>query len=117
MSWAVGYDTTWDRWIGYGVPAQCDYPGCEARIDRGLGYVCGAEPYGGEDGCGLYFCGEHGGGSPDCDHAFKDDPWYRPSPDSREWLTHQLTDESWAEWRAENSEWVADIRAQLAATT
>lgn len=62
MSWAVGYDAKWHRDIGYGVPATCDYPGCAAEIDRGLGYVCAGEPYGGEHGCGLYFCDAHGGG-------------------------------------------------------
>lgn len=41
MGWAIGYDTTWGRDIGYGVPATCDYPSCTEAIDRGLGYVCG----------------------------------------------------------------------------
>lgn len=95
MSWAVGYDGTWQRDIGYGVPAACDYPGCETAIDRGLSYVCGGEPFGGENGCGLYFCGEHGGGGLDCDHVFKDDPAYHPSPDIEEWVRHKATDESW----------------------
>ncbi len=44
MSWAVGFDETWQRDIGYGVPAYCDHPGCMAEIDRGLSYVCGGEP-------------------------------------------------------------------------
>ena len=111
MSWAVGYDTKWDRDIGYGVPAVCDYPLCGEPIDRGLGYVCGGAPYGGEDGCGLYFCYAHGGGAADCEHTFKDDPNYRPSADMPEWVSHKLTDESWAEWRAENPEWVAEHTA------
>jgi hypothetical protein len=59
MGWAIGYDDNWDRDIGYGVPGECDAPGCHARIDRGLGYVCGGQPYGGEKGCGLFFCGKH----------------------------------------------------------
>ena len=59
MGWSVGYDSKWERDIGYGVPAICDHPGCNKEIDRGLGYVCGGEPYGGEHGCGLFFCGEH----------------------------------------------------------
>jgi hypothetical protein len=57
MSWAVGFDSNWKRDIGYGVPATCDRPGCGTGIDRGLAYVCGGQPYGGEEGCGLYFCG------------------------------------------------------------
>jgi hypothetical protein len=113
MSWAVGYDTTWDRDIGYGVPAVCDEPGCTAAIDRGLGYVCGGEPYGGESGCGLYFCMKHGGGVDNCGHVFKDDPTYEPSADTAEWLNWKLTDESWAQWRAENPELVAAARFGL----
>jgi hypothetical protein len=102
MSWAVGYDSTWCRDIGYGVPAICDQPGCTESIDRGLGFVCGGEPYGGEHGCGLYFCFDHGGGAVECGHVFRDDdPSYQPSPDTAEWVNHKMTHESWAEWRAE----------------
>ncbi|HJQ00100.1 MAG TPA: hypothetical protein VJ851_00740 [Jatrophihabitans sp.] len=106
MGWAVGYDDNWQRDIGYGVPATCDQPDCSEAIDRGLGYVCGGEPYGGETGCGLYFCSEHGGGMRDCHHVFKDDPEYKPSPDTSEWIDWKLTDESWAAWRAEHPELV-----------
>jgi len=59
MSWSIGYDSNWKRDIGYGVPATCDFPGCGKSIDRGLSCVCGGEPYGGERGRGLYFCGDH----------------------------------------------------------
>lgn len=59
MSWAVGYDFNWRRDVGYGVVAYCDYPGCVEEIDRGLANVCGAEPFGGKAGCGLYFCHQH----------------------------------------------------------
>ena len=34
-------------------------PVVHEQIDRGLGFVCGGQPFGGEYGCGLYFCGEH----------------------------------------------------------
>ena len=30
MGWSIGYDEKWQRDIGYGVPAICDYPGCTA---------------------------------------------------------------------------------------
>ncbi len=53
MGWSIGSDG--DRDIGYGVPAECDHPDCTAEIDRGLSYVCGGDPYGGEYGCGLFF--------------------------------------------------------------
>jgi hypothetical protein len=59
MGWSIGWDGTWKRDIGYGVPAYCDHPECSAEIDRGLSYVCGGDPYGGEHGCGLFFCGKH----------------------------------------------------------
>lgn len=108
MGWSLGYDTNWDRDIGYGVPAQCDQPNCTAAIDRGLSHVCGNAPYGGETGCGLYFCGAHGGGMEDCYHVFKDDPEYRPSADVQEWIDHKLKHHSWSEWRAENPDWVQE---------
>lgn len=94
MSWSVGYDTRWGRDVGYGVPAYCDEPGCDAEIDRGLAYVCcGQKPYGGDEGCGLYFCEKHrGGGS--CNHK-----GYSAKPDHPKWTQHKLTDPSWQEWR------------------
>lgn len=126
MSWAIGFDTKWNRWIGYGVPATCDYPDCGEQIDRGLSYVCGSDPYGGEYGCGLYFCSAHlyplevddrvvmvCDRSPylgdDCVHGM-----YEPTPDTREWLEHMLDDESWAQWREENPDQVADAKQKLA---
>lgn len=59
MGWSRGYDANWDRPIGYDVKAECDHPDCHAQINRGLSHVCGGEPYGGDRGCGLYFCKEH----------------------------------------------------------
>ena len=55
MGWAVGNNGHRD--IGYGVPAYCDFPGCNEKIDRGLGYLCG--DFFSDVGCGLYFCGDH----------------------------------------------------------
>jgi hypothetical protein len=80
MSWAVGYDTRWRRDIGYGVPAFCDHPKCSAEIDRGLAHVCGGEPYGGERGCGLYFCAEHLVGTL-CTRCLDVQPAYDAKPD------------------------------------
>ena len=37
MGWSLGYDGRWKRDIGYGVPAVCDFPGCNEEIDRGCG--------------------------------------------------------------------------------
>lgn len=113
MGWAIGFDRNWNRDIGYGVPAFCDHPKCSEEIDRGLGCVCGGEPYGGDKGCGLYFCDKHGGGSPrGCPRcrAYKP-PYKRIKPEHPEWIAHKLTHESWAAWRAENPDAVALLEA------
>lgn len=51
------------REAGYGVEAECDKPGCDTKIDRGLGWLCGENPDGwrGQDdfGCGNYYCTPH----------------------------------------------------------
>lgn len=121
MSWAIGYDIRWKRDVGYGVPATCDHPGCGARIDRGLGYVCGHDPYGGEHGCGLYFCGQHLGYTYDadgedtpmperCERCVNGAEPFEPTPDVAEWVEHKLTDESWGKWRDANPDEVAVLR-------
>lgn len=111
MGWAIGFDSNWQRDIGYGVPAICDHPECWTRIDRWLDYVCGGEPYGEPHGCGLYFCHGHlrmAGDRRDnkqlcwrC-HGGR---WgsYKAKPDVQEWIDHKATDESWAEWRKRQS--------------
>lgn len=101
MSWSIGYDTRWKRDIGYGVPAICDYPSCNARIDRGLAFVCSGEPYGGEHGCGLYFCEQHHSAADQlCDQCADGLPPFEAKPDTEEWTRFKMTDDSWAEWRA-----------------
>lgn len=107
MGWSIGYDSKWNRDIGYGVPAYCDHPKCNAKIDRGLSYVCGGEPYGGEHGCGLYFCYEHqhyrSATNPQaCARCLRYKPPFKAKRDHPEWVHHKTTDESWAEWRAEH---------------
>jgi hypothetical protein len=114
MGWELGFDTNWNRDIGYGVPAYCDHPKCNVEIDRGLGHVCGnGELYGGDRGCGLYFCAEHGGEflCPRC-RDYKP-PYKHPKADHPEWIQHKLTDESWAEWRKENPKEVARLQSEL----
>ena len=44
---------------GYGVEATCEEPGCDAKIDRGLAYLCGRIPGGDDTHCGGYFCAAH----------------------------------------------------------
>lgn len=120
MGWSIGYDEHWERDIGYGVPAYCDHPGCDKKIDRGLSYVCGGEPYGGEFGCGLYFCAEHMGWlrlymhdkcPQACERCQNDLPPFEPSPDHPEWMQHKLTHDSWQQWRDEHPEEVARMKA------
>jgi hypothetical protein len=119
MGWSVGFDNNWNRDIGYGVPATCDHPECNAKIDRGLAYVCAhQEPYGGEDGCGLYFCHAHlpTGQCERC-ASITDDASYvapfPPKPDHPEWIEWKLTDESWQEWRIANPAEVERLSAAL----
>lgn len=118
MGWSIGFDSRWNRDIGYGVPATCDFPGCGADIDRGLAFVCGGEPYGGERGCGLFFCGEHmfvGSHRQQCDRCAYGKPPFDATPDTREWVEWKLTDESWAAWRDENPEAVKAMTAAVPA--
>lgn len=138
MGWAVGYDESWKRDVGYGVPSLCDHPECSAEIHRGLSYVCGGDPYGGDAGCGLFFCDTHLGWAytPEGDDlldsqgialprmcarcvANHQNPdghpeYFTPKPDVREWVEWKLTDESWQPWRDLNPELVELMRAALA---
>lgn len=122
MSWAIGYDSTWNRDIGYGVPAVCDHPKCDVKIDRGLSNVCGGEAFGGEHGCGLFFCSSHlyfrkprysAVVVQFCKRCFGHNKAYTPKPDLLEWVKWKLTDDSWARWRDENAEEVARLRQRL----
>lgn len=114
MSWSIGYDTRWQRDIGYGVPAICDYPGCGTEINRGLAHVCGGEPYGGDHGCGLFFCWRHLQSQMSlCDRCLRGDKPFEPTHDTRVWLEHKLTHDSWKTWRGENSALVDRYRREL----
>jgi hypothetical protein len=124
MSWSLGFDPHWNRDIGYGVPAFCDHPGCNKKIDRGLSFVCGGEPFGGEFGCGLYFCGEHlqlrhprgeDGVYQNCRRCMTYRAPFHPKPDHPEWTKWKLTDESWADWRDSNSAIVAALAQSVPA--
>lgn len=124
MGWSIGFDTNWNRDIGYGVPAYCDAPKCMAELDRGLSYVCGEDPYGGEKGCGLFFCEKHL-----YYHQYRNQnkeevvfnvckrcdtyklPYKKLSPEHPEWIEHKLTDESWEQWRKENPQEVKMLKS------
>lgn len=114
MGWSIGFDSHWNRDIGYGVPAVCDHPECNEEIDRGLSYVCGGEPYGGEKGCGLYFCLTHQTGAfQRCERCAKRRRAFTPKPDVPRWMRHKLRDGTWKRWRDENPSEVALIRLSL----
>jgi len=119
MGWSIGFDSNWDRDIGYGVPAVCDHPDCNRKIDRGLSFVCGGAAYGGERGCGLFFCSKHlhfaehlPGQFCDRCHPRKRKP-FDAKPDSPRWIRHKLRDPSWLEWRKENPALVKELRCAL----
>lgn len=110
MGWSIGYDDTNKRDVGYGVPAVCEHPDCSESIDRGMSFACG----GGfpSDGCGRYFCISHGGGW-QCSACKAGTDAHPLKPDTREWLTHKLTDSSWARWRNEKPEEVRQAHTAL----
>lgn len=124
MSWAIGYDDHWKRDIGYGVPAYCDHPGCREEINRGLSYVCGSEPYGGEHGCGLYFCRMHrqfhefrDGCCPEvCSRCHRYKLPFKATPEHPRWVDWKLADGSWQEWRDANPQQVDRMRAERRTT-
>ena len=123
MGWSIGGPDERGRFVGYGVPAYCDHPDCDEEIDRGLGFVCGGEQFGGEYGCGLYFCEKHlhyhtPRGSEDgvqlCARCVRRrSPYKKIASEHPEWVRHVLTDESWSRWRAENPREVAAFAALL----
>lgn len=108
MGWAIGIGKD-GRDIGYGVPALCDHPDCQTKIDRGLSFVCGMINTDGEDrGCGLHFCATHllhsakfGQLCQRCWPKLKTS--FMRKPDLFEWQFHKFTDPSWAQWREENN--------------
>lgn len=117
MGWSIGFDPNWQRDVGYGVPAVCDHPDCAEGINRGLGFVCGSDAYGGEHGCGLFFCSDH------LQSVEVDGEWVRLcerceaslepfdlKPDVAEWVAFKLADSSWEQWRQENAGLVEEMR-------
>lgn len=114
MGWSIGYDDHHQRDIGYGVPAYCDHPDCDEVIDRGHGYVCGADLYGGVDGCGLFFCGKHQMDlNQRCERCCSNKESFKPKADHPEWMQWKLTDDSWERWRCLNPKAVQAIREAL----
>lgn len=133
----MGYQVYWEggRWCGYGVPAYCDFPGCDQEIDRGVSYKCerewGYRYFDSDTGeelfedeiydptrdvieqeyqyytdCGGFFCGTHESHS---DH----DMFMEHPPEHPVWLRHILTNATWREWRRENPSLVKRYRQEL----
>lgn len=97
-----------ERWAGHMVPAECDMPDCREEIERDLDSKCEQHPADADliaegetdpemiaRGCGMFFCSTHLGATAGYEGI-------KPKPDSLVWMRHQLTDESWADWRAQN---------------
>lgn len=111
------------RFAGYGVPAICEYPDCNEEIDRGMAHACGGEPNS-ERGCDRYFCEKHLifhgfnlNGERQylfvCERCDKYKDPYPYKPETKEWLEHILTDESWEIWRNDEKEKVEEYKKQL----
>lgn len=114
MGYSVYWNFSQNRWSGYGVPAECDYPECNIPINRGMGYRC-EEHYGStedgtedmfENGCELFFCEEHL-------HDTDNHNGIEPKGERAEWLRHVLSDDSWEEWREENPKEVSQYQTLL----
>lgn len=116
MGYGVYWEGTHNRFTGYGVPCQCEHPDCKAKIHRGLACVCGNEPGGGEHGCGLYFCGKHlyvSARGQLCERCARRRKAFPAKPDTKPWMRHMLKDKTWKQWRDENPNEVAALRAAL----
>lgn len=118
MGYEIGYDSRFDRFVGYGVIAHCDHPGCKRVIDRGLAYVCGQNLYGGDEGCGLHFCEKHlykgrENNNFICERCIKKQKHFKLKPEHKDWIKHLLKDDSWKEWRDENPKKVLKYKRRL----
>lgn len=131
MGYAIGTGSG-GRDIGYGVPATCDHPDCDEKIDRGMSYACGE--FVSDFGCGLYFCFKHlsyvtvpngdertGLDRPLdneecsnlCERCEKRKSPFEPKEDHPDWMWWKLKDKSWMNWRKDNRKEVDAIRNRL----
>lgn len=101
-------DWSADRWAGSRVPALCDWPTCDAEINRGRAHRC--VDHGGEDGCELFFCPRHLMQSTIHDLI-------RPKPDPGRWELMILTDDTLEPWRQEHPAEVEQARRRYEHTT
>lgn len=101
-------DWSADRWAGSRVPALCDWPTCDAEINRGRAHRC--VDHAGEDGCELFFCPRHLVQSTVHDLI-------RPKPDPGRWELMILTDDTLEPWRQEHPAEVEQARRRYELTT
>lgn len=113
MGWGIGYCEKTKRDVGYGVPGSCDHPDCDQEINRGLSYVCGGNPFGGDRGCGLYFCLDHLSLDLLCDRCENNLEPFELKPDHPEWIEHKLNCPSWQKWRDANPDVVQKLKEEI----
>ena len=104
------------RFGGYGVPTVCEYPTCKKKIDRGISHACGGEPFS-ELGCDRYFCSKHlylverdDELCTLCERCKKNKEPFDYKPETKKWIKHILTDDSWQEWREQNPDKVKEYQ-------
>lgn len=94
--------------LGNDVPAVCTHPECNVIVHRGLVHLCGTDPAGAGQGCGLHFCGAHlSGPEQTCDRCANGDPPYDPKVDTPDFPEWRMTGQGWKEWREAHPELVA----------
>lgn len=102
VGYAVYFVNNTQRWQGYVVPGICDKPGCDNRIDYGLGYKC-------EDGdCWLCFCEDHS----NLNRHKKKHNKISPKINLPEWDSWMLMEESWRQWRDEYPDLVLALQVR-----
>lgn len=86
------------------------------------------QPHGGENGCGLFFCGNHADGLGFCERCaynqeLGEDRWqefkppFEAKPDVPRWIRWKLKDKSWAQWREKHPYEVERMKAVLEGNT
>ena len=105
-----------ERFAGYGVPAICEHPDCNEKIDRGMSFACGGMPYE-DNSCDRYFCEKHlscgDSGKNLCEMCISEKDPFPKKPETKEWMEHLLEDESWAEWRRNNPNKAEEFKSKL----
>jgi len=133
--WYSVYEIWNNRFWGYWVSTICEHPDCNKEIDRWMSYACWWEPFS-EKWCDRYFCEKHTNyvefdsmwdmikeeskedkqGNecyPLCERCAKNEEPFNYKPESKEWLEHIISDESWEIWREKNPKILKTYKEQL----